>query len=62
MAISERPDGVTIINDAYNASPDSMAAAVRTLKQIAEASNAAAYDASNPKTINKVFEAVISNF
>lgn len=28
--------GVTIVNDAYNASPDSMAAALRTLAQIAE--------------------------
>jgi len=28
-------DGVTIINDAYNASPDSMAAALKTLVQIA---------------------------
>ncbi|MGO2659910.1 UDP-N-acetylmuramoyl-tripeptide--D-alanyl-D-alanine ligase [Mycetocola reblochoni] len=27
-------DGVTVINDAYNASPDSMAAALRTLAQI----------------------------
>src|SRR5690606_20145734 len=33
-----------------------------TLEQIAEASNAAAYDASNPATIHKVFTAVISNF
>ncbi|MEJ3406006.1 UDP-N-acetylmuramoyl-tripeptide--D-alanyl-D-alanine ligase [Rathayibacter sp. YIM 133350] len=29
-------DGVSIINDAYNASPDSMAAALKTLVQIAE--------------------------
>jgi len=29
-------DGVTIINDAYNASPDSMIAALKTLAQIAE--------------------------
>ena len=32
------------------------------LRQIAEASNAAAYDASNPATIEQVFAAVISNF
>jgi UDP-N-acetylmuramoyl-tripeptide--D-alanyl-D-alanine ligase len=31
--------GVTIINDAYNASPDSMAAALKTLVQIAEPKN-----------------------
>ena len=29
-------DGVTVINDAYNASPDSMAAALKTLAQIAQ--------------------------
>jgi Ca-activated chloride channel family protein len=33
-----------------------------TLEQIAESTNAAAYDASNPATINKVFTAVVSNF
>ena len=32
------------------------------LKQIAEATNAAAYDASDPATITKVFTAVVSNF
>ena len=32
------------------------------LRQIAEASNAASYDASNPATIQQVFAAVISNF
>ena len=32
------------------------------LKRLAEATNAAAYDASDPQSINKVFTAVISNF
>lgn len=29
-------DGITVINDAYNASPDSMAAALKTLRQISD--------------------------
>jgi Ca-activated chloride channel family protein len=33
-----------------------------TLKRMAEATNAAAYDASDPQTIAKVFTAVVSNF
>ncbi len=33
-----------------------------TLEQIAQATNAAAYDASDPETITKVFTAVVSNF
>ena len=33
-----------------------------TLRLMAEATNAAAYDASNPATINQVFTAVVSNF
>ena len=32
------------------------------LRQIAEATNAAAYDASDPASISKVFTAVVSNF
>ncbi|AYF99209.1 UDP-N-acetylmuramoyl-tripeptide--D-alanyl-D-alanine ligase [Protaetiibacter intestinalis] len=35
MELFERPDGVTVVNDAYNASPDSVAAALKTLAQIA---------------------------
>ncbi|MFR9675083.1 UDP-N-acetylmuramoyl-tripeptide--D-alanyl-D-alanine ligase [Streptomyces sp. TR06-5] len=31
MEVSERADGVTVVNDAYNASPDSMRAALRAL-------------------------------
>ena len=31
MEVVERPDGVTVVNDAYNANPESMRAALRTL-------------------------------
>lgn len=34
MQLTERADGVFIINDAYNASPDSMKAALQTLAQL----------------------------
>ena len=34
MELLPRPDGVVVINDAYNASPDSMAAALKTLAQL----------------------------
>lgn len=34
MEVMGGRDGVTVVNDAYNASPDSMAAALRTLAQI----------------------------
>lgn len=34
MERTNRPDGVTVINDAYNANPESMAAALRTLAQM----------------------------
>jgi UDP-N-acetylmuramoyl-tripeptide--D-alanyl-D-alanine ligase len=34
MEVLDRGDGVTVINDAYNASPDSTAAALKTLAQI----------------------------
>lgn len=34
MQVEHRADGVTVINDAYNASPDSMKAALQTLAQL----------------------------
>jgi UDP-N-acetylmuramoyl-tripeptide--D-alanyl-D-alanine ligase len=33
MEVTERPDGVTIVNDAYNANPDSVRAALKALGQ-----------------------------
>ena len=33
-----------------------------TLRRIAEASQAAVYDSSDPRSISKVFVAVVSNF
>ncbi|WP_447003665.1 UDP-N-acetylmuramoyl-tripeptide--D-alanyl-D-alanine ligase [Saccharothrix isguenensis] len=37
MAVSERPDGVTIVNDAYNANPESVRAALKSLATISRA-------------------------
>lgn len=34
MELHNTPEGITVINDAYNASPDSMAAALKTLAEI----------------------------
>ena len=36
MEVSERPDGVTVVNDAYNANPDSTAAALTSLVALGE--------------------------
>ncbi len=52
---SSRP--VRIFPIAYGEDAD-----LATLRRIAEATNAAVYDASDPKTIDKVFTAVVSNF
>lgn len=40
MEVTERPDGVTIVNDAYNANPESMRAALRALASMGKASQA----------------------
>lgn len=34
MEVTDRPDGVTVVNDAYNANPDSVRAALKTLAQL----------------------------
>jgi UDP-N-acetylmuramoyl-tripeptide--D-alanyl-D-alanine ligase len=36
MALVERADGVTFVDDSYNASPESMRAALRALKEVAD--------------------------
>jgi Ca-activated chloride channel family protein len=52
---SSRP--VRLFPIAYGSDAD-----LTTLRQLAEATNAAVYDASDPKSISKVFTAVVSNF
>jgi UDP-N-acetylmuramoyl-tripeptide--D-alanyl-D-alanine ligase len=37
MEVTERPDGVTVVNDAYNANPDSMSAALSALAAMSTA-------------------------
>jgi UDP-N-acetylmuramoyl-tripeptide--D-alanyl-D-alanine ligase len=40
MEMTERPDGVLVINDAYNANPESMRAALKALASVARARRA----------------------
>ena len=37
MEVTDRPDGVTVINDAYNANPESMRAALQALASVGRA-------------------------
>ena len=39
MELHQRPDGVVVVNDSYNANPDSMRAAVGTLVELGSGSN-----------------------
>ena len=39
MEVTERDDGVTVVNDAYNANPESMRAALNALRAIADATD-----------------------
>lgn len=45
MALSQRADGVLVLNDAYNANPDSMAAALMTLAELRRSQRAVHADA-----------------
>lgn len=40
MAVTDRADGVTVIDDSYNASPESMRAALRALLEVADGGDA----------------------
>ncbi|HET7724683.1 MAG TPA: UDP-N-acetylmuramoyl-tripeptide--D-alanyl-D-alanine ligase [Propionibacteriaceae bacterium] len=45
MEVHDRPDGVTIVNDAYNANPDSTRAALDTVSRLVDVKRAAVPDA-----------------
>ena len=53
----QRAEPVRVFPISYGADAD-----LNTLQEIAEASNAALYNASDPATIDRVLAAVISNF
>ena len=57
LQASARENGVRVFTIAYGPDAD-----LATLQQISEASRAAAYDARDPATIDKVFADVLSNF
>jgi UDP-N-acetylmuramoyl-tripeptide--D-alanyl-D-alanine ligase len=48
MEVTQRPDGVTVINDAYNANPEAMAAAIGSLAAMAERAGGRAYAVLGP--------------
>jgi len=56
-AEGQQSQEVRVFPISYGASAD-----LATLRRIAEASQAAVYDSSDPRSINKVFIAVVSNF
>ncbi len=57
LSSSAQENGVRVFSIAYGQDAD-----LGPLQQISEASRAAAYDARNPASINKVFANVLSNF
>ena len=57
ISTEDGEQGVRIFTIGYGDDSD-----METMTQISEATNAAAYDASDPESIDEIFEAVISNF
>jgi Ca-activated chloride channel family protein len=57
LTASAQENGVRVFTIAYGPDAD-----LATLQEISEASRAAAYDARNPTSIDKVFSDVLSNF
>jgi Ca-activated chloride channel family protein len=58
IQVSENSAGaVRVFSIAYGQDAD-----LETLRQVSEASRAAAYDATDPTSIERIFTAVISNF
>ena len=57
LQASAQENGVRVFTIAYGPDAD-----LATLQEISEASRAAAYDARNPTSIDKVFADVLSNF
>ncbi len=51
MEVSERPDGVTVVNDAYNANPDSTAAALASLVALGEGRRSAGTGTGTGRTV-----------
>jgi UDP-N-acetylmuramoyl-tripeptide--D-alanyl-D-alanine ligase len=48
MELTERSDGVVVINDAYNANPESMRAALKTLASVARSRGARSFAVLGP--------------
>jgi UDP-N-acetylmuramoyl-tripeptide--D-alanyl-D-alanine ligase len=48
MELTERPDGVVVINDAYNANPESMRAALKALVSVSRARGARSFAVLGP--------------
>jgi UDP-N-acetylmuramoyl-tripeptide--D-alanyl-D-alanine ligase len=61
MEATERPDGVLVINDAYNASPEAMAAALASLRVMTGGGPAASGPPPSPGTLRRRGFAVLGH-